>query len=310
MLGASPPQEQCEQPHITDEEVEEDEEPTPVVEKSAPIPPTSEEINGDATAAEVEEVQGEEDEEALGGTEDENEEGQVEDKVEDEEEEEEEEEEQKETERKENETEEPKSESRTEEEEVVQKDESKGQEAEEEEEDEDEDEEDEDEDDDTTAEILTESTSPIKPHNNKTNSAKTNGHVLLGSEGLKPNPGTPRPLSPTPEPLLCPLVESELSYTDRDNSLSSGYEMYNGELVEPGLTNGSSERHKGIMPLFPDLPLDPEPGSPICGTSDVGAGPSPNSPTADRSRTVSSSSTGDTPKGESWVDSVYCIYNL
>lgn len=281
--------------------MEEDEEATPVVEKAAPIPPTSEEENGDATAAEVEEVQGEEEEAALEGTGDENEEGQVEDKVEDEEEE------QKETEREENETEEPKSESRTEKEEVVQEDESKGQEVEDEEDDEDE----EDEDDDTTADLLTESTSPIKPHNNKTNSAKTNGHVLLGSEGLKPNPGTSPPPSPTPEPLLCPLVESELSYTDRDHSLSSGYEMYNGELGEPGLTNGSSERHQGMMPLFPELPLDPEPGNPICvGTSDVGAGPSPNSPTADRSRTVSSSSTGDTPKGETWLDSIYCIYNL
>ncbi|KAG7230936.1 hypothetical protein INR49_024964 [Caranx melampygus] len=101
---------------------------------------------------------------------------------------------------------------------------------------------------------------------------------------------------PTP-PLLCPLVESELSYTDRDNSLSSGYEMYNGELAEPGLTNGSSERHLGTMPLFPDLPLDPEPGNPISvGTAEIGAGPLPNSPSADRSRTVSSSSTGDTPK--------------
>lgn len=162
---------------------------------------------------------------------------------------------------------------------------------------EEEEEEEEDEDDDTTTDLLTDNTSPIKPHINKTNSVKTNGHVLLGSEGLKPNPGTPPPPSPTPEPLLCPLVESELSYTDRDNSLSSGYEMYNGELGEPGLTNGSSERHLGTIPIFPDLPLDPEPGNTICvGTADIEAGPSPNSPTADRSRTVSSSSTGDTPK--------------
>ncbi|XP_041794626.1 SRSF protein kinase 3 [Chelmon rostratus] len=199
---------------------------------------------------------------------------------------------------------EPKSESKTEEEEeaVVEEEESKEQEGEgeedEEEEEEEEEEDEEDDDDDTTTELLTDTTSPpIKPHNNKSYSAKTNGHVLLGSEGLKPNPGTPPPPSPTPEPLLCPLVESELSYTDRDNSLSSGYEMYNGELAEPGLTNGSSDRDRLMMPLFPDLPLDPVPGNPISvGTADIGAGPLPNSPTADRSRTVSSSSTGDTPK--------------
>uniref|UniRef100_A0A3Q3N3A2 non-specific serine/threonine protein kinase n=1 Tax=Mastacembelus armatus TaxID=205130 RepID=A0A3Q3N3A2_9TELE len=219
----------------------------------------------------------------------------VEEEEEEEEVEDEDNEEEKETGREENEPEEPKSESKKEEEEVVEEEEPKEQEGDDEE-DEEEDEE-EDDDDDTTADLLTDSTSPIKPHTNKTNSAKTNGHVLLGSEGLKPNPGTPPPPSPTPEPLLCPLVESELSYTDRDNSLSSGYEMYNGELGEPGLINGSSERHLSMMPLFPDLPLDPEPGDPISvGTADIGAEPSPNSPTADRSRTVSSSSTGDTPK--------------
>ncbi|XP_040894609.1 SRSF protein kinase 2 isoform X2 [Toxotes jaculatrix] len=298
---AAPPQEQSEVPHISDDDpdegVEEDEEPTPVAEKDAPIPPTSEEGCGDPTQAEVVEEKGEEAEEGLKGTEDENEEEEVEEKVEEQEEEE---EEEKETEREENESEEPKSESKTEEESVLEEEESKeqeGEDEEDEEEEEEEEEDEEDEDDDTTTDLLTDNTSPIKPHNNKTNSAKTNGHVLLGSEGLKPNPGTPPPPSPTPEPLLCPLVESELSYTDRDNSLSSGYEMYNGELGEPGLTNGSSERHMGTMPLFPDLPLDPEPGNPIsAGGADIGAGPSPSSPTADRSRTVSSSSTGDTPK--------------
>ncbi|XP_056242305.1 SRSF protein kinase 2 isoform X2 [Seriola aureovittata] len=320
---AAPPQEQSEVPHITDgdpdeEEEEDDDEPTPVAEKEAPIPPTSEEGSGEPTQADVEEEEGEEEDEeeeeeeaALKGTEDENEEEEAEEKVEQEEEEEDEEEEgeeEKETEREENAKEEPKSERKTEKEAVVEEEESKEQEQGEDEEDEEEDEEEEeeedeededeeDDDDDTTTDLVTENTSPIKPHNNKTNLAKTNGHVLLGSEGLKPNPGTPPPPSPTPEPLLCPLVESELSYTDRDNSLSSGYEMYNGELCEPGLTNGSSDRHLGTMPLFPDLPLDPEPGNPMpVGTADIGAGPSPNSPAADRSRTVSSSSTGDTPK--------------
>ncbi|XP_035520729.1 SRSF protein kinase 3 [Morone saxatilis] len=258
---AAPPQEQSEAPRITDDDPNEEEE-----------------------EEEDEEEEDEEEEEPRR-----------------QEEEEEEEEEEKKTEREENETEEPKNENKTEEEAAVEEDVSKDQEEEEDdeedEEEEEEDEDEEDEDDDTTAEPLTETTSPIKLHNNKSNSAKTNGHVLLGSEGLKPNPGTPPPPSPTPEPILCPLVESELSYTDRDNSLSSGYEMQNGELAEPGLTNGSSDRHRVTMPLFPDLPLDPLPGNPISvGTADIGAGPSPNSPTADRSRTVSSSSTGDTPK--------------
>ena len=186
-----------------------------------------------------------------------------------------------------------------EEEEEEEEDEEAEEDDEEEEEEEEEDEDDEDdEDDETTADLLPDTTfSPIKPCNNNSSSAKTNGHVLLGSEGLKPNPVTPAPPSPT-EPLLCPLVESELSYTDRDNSISSGYEMYNGEQAEPGLTNGSSEQHRVTLPYFPDLPLDPEPGNQISvGGVDTGASPSPNSPTADRSRTVSSSSTGDTPKG-------------
>lgn len=192
----------------------------------------------------------------------------------------------------------PKTENKKEEEAVVEEENSKEQEGEEYEEIY----EDDDDDDDTTtttADLLTDSTSPIKLQISKTNSAKTNGHVLLVSESPRQKPSTPPPPSPTPEPLLCPLVESELSYTDRDISLSSGYEMYNGEVVEPVLTNGSSEQHRATAPLFPDLPLDPEPGKPVSGgTVDIGTEPSTNSPTADRSRTVSSSSTGDTPKGK------------
>uniref|UniRef100_A0A3B5N073 non-specific serine/threonine protein kinase n=1 Tax=Xiphophorus couchianus TaxID=32473 RepID=A0A3B5N073_9TELE len=178
-------------------------------------------------------------------------------------------------------TEAPKTESKAEEEAAVEEEESKEQEWEEYEEIYD----DEDDDDTTTTTIT------------KTISAKTNGHVLLVSESLRQNPGTPPTPSPTPEPVLCPLVESELSYTDRDISLSSGYEMYNGEVAEPALTNGSSEQHRAAVPLFPDLPLDPEPGNPVpVGTVDIGTEHATNSPTADRSRTVSSSSTGDTPK--------------
>uniref|UniRef100_A0A3Q3ALU8 non-specific serine/threonine protein kinase n=1 Tax=Kryptolebias marmoratus TaxID=37003 RepID=A0A3Q3ALU8_KRYMA len=264
--------------------------------KDAPIPPISEEGNGDLAQAEGEEddktskgmeenVAAEEEETDKEKVVEEEEEEQGEEETEEEEEEEEEEKERD----KEAETEEPKSESKTEEEAVVREEDSKEQEEEEYE--------GEDEDEDTTADLLTESTSPIVPQNNKTNSAKTNGHVLLGSEALRPKPSTPPPPSPTPEPLLCPLVESELSYTDRDISLSSGYEMYNGEVAEPALTNGSSEQHHSTVPLFPDLPLDPEPANPVSGgTVDIGTDPSSNSPTADRSRTVSSSSTGDTPK--------------
>nr|XP_057930939.1 SRSF protein kinase 2 isoform X1 [Doryrhamphus excisus] len=234
----------------------EDEEPTPVAEKDAPIPPVSVEGNGDSTQAE-----------------------EVEEEEAEEEPEEEENQERVNAEQGETELEEKVPEEEVEEEESKE----------------------DDEDDDTTADLLTDTSSPIKSLPNKSSLAKTNGHILLGSEVLISNPSVPPPPSPTPEPLLCPLVESELSYTDRDLSLSSGYEMYNGEAVEAseaGLTNGSSERHRAAaVPLFPDLPLDPEPGNPVCvETADIGAGQSPDSPVADRSRTVSSSSTGETPK--------------
>lgn len=278
--------------------MEEEEEPTPTSENDNPFPPTTGEDNEEPTQEEAENEEVEE-EEGLNGADEENQE-EVEDKVEEEEKREE--EEDRDAEREEPETEEQKS--NTEEGDAQEAEEETKQPEEDDEEDEEaedyDDDEEEDEDDDTTADLLTDTNfSPIKPHNNKSNLAKTNGHVLSGSEGLKPNPVTPPPPSPTSEPLLCPLVESELSYTDRDNSLSSGYEMYNGELLEPGLTNGSSDRHRVTMPFFPDLPLDPDSENPVTvGIADMGAGPSPNSPSADRSRTVSSSSTGDTPKGK------------
>lgn len=161
---------------------------------------------------------------------------------------------------------------------------------------EDEDEEDEDDDDDETETNadLTISVSPAKPSNG---TPKTNGHVLLG-DGQRANANSANLLPPSPIPILCPLVESEISTTDRDTSLSSGYELFNGELEAGlGLTNGSN-RHRGTAPRFPELPLDPEPGDPVVTTVDIGAGPSPRSPPADRSRTVSSSSTGDTPKAK------------
>ncbi|XP_061679192.1 SRSF protein kinase 2-like isoform X2 [Syngnathoides biaculeatus] len=252
------PGEEAEAPRIVDQNRDdepEDEEPTPVAEKDTPIPPG----NGDLTQTEErEEEEEQEEEDALKGSELEKEEEETRERVTDE---------VKENDHEEKETEEEKDEEEEEEE------------AEEE------------DDDDTTADLLTESSSPVKTHANKTKEVKTNGHVLLAPEGPDAH------LLPTPETLLCPLVESELSYTDRDLSLSSGYEMFNGEGGEPGLTNGSGERVRGTVALFPELPLDPEPGSPGSGgTGDTGAGKSPDSPAADRSRTVSSSSTGDTPK--------------
>ncbi|KAM8861783.1 SRSF protein kinase 2 isoform 2-T2 [Synchiropus picturatus] len=270
-------EEEAEDEEEEEEKDEEEEDLTPVADNGGIIPPSTPQGNGDLTQAEEEEEVAEEEEK-------------VEETEQDNEEEEEKEEMKKDKEIQENEAEEANNENcekkdeekgeetAVEEEEEEEEEESKGQEGEEEEEDEV----------TTTADLLTDSTSPITAQN-KTNLAKTNGHVMLG-----PSPSIAPPPSPTPETLLCPLVESELSYTDRDISLSSGYEMYNGEVSEPALTNGSGERHHNTAPIFPDLPLDPEPAD--AETSGVEALPLPNSPTADRSRTVSSSSTGDTPK--------------
>ncbi|KAL4612774.1 SRSF protein kinase 2-like [Arapaima gigas] len=108
---------------------------------------------------------------------------------------------------------------------------------------------------------------------------KTNGHMRLGEEEQALAEGAP----------LCPLVESELSITDRDVSISSSYELLNGEAL--GLANGG--RHRGTTPCYPELPLDPAPSSPTASSK----GQPLHNPPADRSRTVSSSSTGDTPKG-------------
>uniref|UniRef100_A0AAR2J196 non-specific serine/threonine protein kinase n=1 Tax=Pygocentrus nattereri TaxID=42514 RepID=A0AAR2J196_PYGNA len=156
----------------------------------------------------------------------------------------------------------------------------------EEDEDDDEDDDDEDEDDDEAEDEGQELRNSTEGHND---TPKTNGHVILDAKdhdhvslALPPAP------SPSPSPLLCPLVESEISTTDRDASDAS-YELFNGETV--ALTNGA--RHRGTAPRFPELPLDPEPGE--CGPDE---GEPPLSPNADRSRTVSSSSTGDTPKAK------------
>ncbi|KAJ8249808.1 hypothetical protein COCON_G00230240 [Conger conger] len=109
--------------------------------------------------------------------------------------------------------------------------------------------------------------------------SKTNGHVVPGLEQ--------RGVSAS---AVCPLVESEISTTDRDGSISSSYELFNGET--PILANGG--RHRGTSPRFPELPLDPTPREPPNSCS----APPLHSPTGDRSRTVSSSSTGDTPKAK------------
>lgn len=309
-------------------EVEEEEEPTPTSEKETPIPLTEvksqERELEEVVDGNLEEEQEEEKESAIKLAKDENQQEEVteekvekEDKKEEEEEEErEQEKEDKETEKDSSESEELQSENNTEsvlvEEESQQKDgeEEKKEEEEEEEDDDDEEEEDEEEEDDddentTTADLPTDASFPsARPNSNKNNSVKTNGHVLLPPDGLRPNPSTTQGPLATSEPLLCPLVESEPSYTDRDNSLSSAYETFNGDL-----TNGSSDRHRLNMPFFPDLPLDPEPGDPVpdpgsapgTGFGMVDNEPTPSSPIADRSRTVSSSSTGETPKGKESV---------
>uniref|UniRef100_A0A8C1R171 non-specific serine/threonine protein kinase n=1 Tax=Cyprinus carpio TaxID=7962 RepID=A0A8C1R171_CYPCA len=106
-----------------------------------------------------------------------------------------------------------------------------------------------------------------KDHNN---TCKTNSHVITCvQEHLS-------------SPLLCPLVESEVSTTDRDASDAS-YELFNGETA---LTNGA--RHRGTTPRFPELPLDPQMDN--CEHDEAQA------LNTNCSRTVSSSSTGDTPK--------------
>ncbi len=135
-------------------------------------------------------------------------------------------------------------------------------------EDEEEEEEEEEEDDDEEEEDESQEPSS-KDHND---ACRTNGHVIIcAQEHLS-------------SPLRCPLVESEISTTDRDASDTS-YELFNGETV---LTNGA--RHRGTTPRFPELPLDHEPDD--CERDEAQA------LNSDRSRTVSSSSTGDTPKGQ------------
>ncbi|KAL0968026.1 hypothetical protein UPYG_G00261300 [Umbra pygmaea] len=218
-----------------------------------------------------------------------------------EEEEEEEEEEEKEDLKAEEEKEVEPNEKKTEQEEVETKVQEQDKEEEEEDDEDDDDEDEEAEETETGADELTISVSSSVGQNS--GSPKTNGHVLLLSEERERGPRA-YPPAPTSSPILvplqCPLVDSELSCTDRDqSSLSSSYELFNGEVVNPGLTNGA-QRHRGTAPRFPDLPLDPDPGSPVTvgGADHPGIETSPQSPAADRSRTVSSSSTGDTPKAK------------
>nr|XP_015207673.1 PREDICTED: SRSF protein kinase 2 [Lepisosteus oculatus] len=114
---------------------------------------------------------------------------------------------------------------------------------------------------------------------------KTNGHVLLGGSPLCVGEEGGR--GP-----LCPTAEPELSSTDGGGSYSSSYELFNGEV--PVVANGG--RHRGTTPRFPELPLDPTQGSPAASLLH-------GSPPLDRSRTVSSSSTGEQPKGQSCLPS-------
>ncbi|XP_051975662.1 SRSF protein kinase 2-like isoform X3 [Xyrauchen texanus] len=141
---------------------------------------------------------------------------------------------------------------------------------EEEEDEEEEDEEEEDEEDD-------------KGHNHN-DSSKTNGHVIMGAQEVERQSTPPQPV-PSSSALLCTLVESEISTTDRNVSDTS-YELYNGEMAR--LMNGV--QHCGTTPRYPELPLDSEPTD--CVQDEAQA----LNTNADRSRTVSSSSTGDAPK--------------
>ncbi|XP_051545309.1 SRSF protein kinase 3-like isoform X1 [Myxocyprinus asiaticus] len=119
---------------------------------------------------------------------------------------------------------------------------------------------------------------------NHNDSSKTNGHVIMGAQEVECQSTPPQPVQSS-SALLCPLVDSEISTTDRDVSDAS-YELYNGEMAR--LMNGA--QHCGTMPRYPELPLDPEPTD--CVQDEAQA----LNTNADRSRTVSSSSTGDTPK--------------
>ncbi|XP_057182922.1 SRSF protein kinase 3 [Triplophysa rosa] len=114
---------------------------------------------------------------------------------------------------------------------------------------------------------------------------KINGHVITGEQERDRLSSPVRPPVCSASPLLCPLVESEISTTDRDASDAS-YELFNGKTTR--LTNGS--RHRGTTPRYPELPLDPQPND--CERDEAQV----LTVTADRSRTVSSSSTGETPK--------------
>lgn len=148
------------------------------------------------------------------------------------------------------------------------------------EEDEDEADDEEDDDDDEAEDEAQELRNTTESHND---TLKTNGHAVVDAN----HPTDAVPVVPSLSPLLCPLVESELSATDRDASDAS-YELFNGETA--ALSNGA--RHRATAPRFPELPLDPEPDE--CEPEE---GETNLNPDAERSRTVSSSSTGDTPKG-------------
>lgn len=161
------------------------------------------------------------------------------------------------------------------------KEEEERREEEDDEEDEDEADDEEDDEDDEAEDETPELINSTESHND---TLKTNGHAAVDTN----HPSTVVPVMPSLSPLLCPLVESELSATDRDASDAS-YELFNGETA--ALSNGA--RHRATAPRFPELPLDPDPGE-----SEPEEGETNLNPNTERSRTVSSSSTGDTPKGD------------
>ncbi|XP_060770636.1 SRSF protein kinase 2 isoform X1 [Neoarius graeffei] len=156
-----------------------------------------------------------------------------------------------------------------------------GDEEDEDEADDEEDDDDDDDDDDEAEDEAQELRNTTESHND---TLKTNGHAVVDAN----HPSDAVPVVPSPSPLLCPLVESEVSTTDREASDAS-YELFNGDTA--ALSNGA--RHRATAPRFPELPLDPEPDE--CEPEEEETNLNPD---AERSRTVSSSSTGDTPKAK------------
>ncbi|KAA0724788.1 SRSF protein kinase 2 [Triplophysa tibetana] len=155
----------------------------------------------------------------------------------------------------------------------------------EEEDDDDDDDDDDEEEEDEAEEEEVDDEGQDDSSKDRDDASKINGHVIRGQKQRDRLSPPARPHMCSASALLCPLVESEISTTDRDASDAS-YELFNGKTTR--LSNGS--RHRGTTPRYPELPLDPQPND--CERDEAQT----LTVTADRSRTVSSSSTGETPK--------------